>query len=240
MVDFYLKIALLIILNTFMVSGQALATSIFSKHCPLGCPVSNDDNFDIVIHNTHISAINKKTKWTIWTSYEVDKKFFGKRKNHSFIADPLLPERLQKKPLDYKGLYKKHRISRGHMAPASHFSSEDGIARQTYYLSNIQPQHMSLNAGIWSKIEKWERKNSPLYVISGATDKKNLLQKKFWKLILNKQKNIFYAFVIKQNGEKYCYENILISDLEKLTKLEFFKYYKINQKRLIMSGKGKC
>ena len=96
MVDFYLKVALLIILNTFMVSEQALATSIFSKHCPLGCPVSNDDNLDIVIHNTYISAINKKTKWTIWTSYEVDKKFFGKRKNHSFIADPLLPERLQK------------------------------------------------------------------------------------------------------------------------------------------------
>ena len=124
---------------------------------PFGLSVSNDDNLDIVIHNTHISAINKKTKWTIWTSYEVDKKFFGKRKNHSLLLIRCCLKDY-KKPLDYKGLYKKHRISRGHMAPASHFSSEDGIARQTYYLSNIQPQHMSLNAGIWSKIEKWERK----------------------------------------------------------------------------------
>jgi len=240
MIDFYLKIMLLIVLNILGVNSQALAVSIFSKHCPLGCPASNDDNFAIVVHNTHISAIDKKTKWTIWTSYQVDKRFFGKRKNHLFITDPLLPEKLQKKPLDYKNLYKKQKLSRGHMAPASHFSSDNNIAKSTYYLSNIQPQHISLNSGIWSKIEKWERKNSPLYVMSGATSNENLLQRKFWKLILNKQENIFYALTFKKNNKKYCYENILINDLEKLTKLKFFKYNIINQKEFIISGRGRC
>ncbi|MGB1361495.1 MAG: DNA/RNA non-specific endonuclease, partial [Alphaproteobacteria bacterium] len=218
---FILSFSLLLLSNAF--AGD---TDLYSDHCPLGCPKAETD-MAIVVHSPYISGINKSNLWTLWTAYKVSPDSFGKRINAKFKADPLLPNHLQKKPSAYKGLYKAYKLDRGHMAPASSFSVNKDTAKQTYYLSNINPQPSRLNRGLWAKIEKWERNNAPLYVMAGVihnnANKQNHPTGNFWKIILNGNKKYFHSLIFVKNGNKYCYKNIEINKLEKLTKLSFFK-----------------
>ena len=40
---------------------------------------------------------------------------------------------------------------RGHLAPAADFSFSDIAMSESFYMSNISPQHPSFNRGIWKK-----------------------------------------------------------------------------------------
>ena len=211
-------------------------SEIFSYHCPLGCPTSGENDLAVVIHYPFISGIDKQTKQTVWVAYNVNSSNFGDAGRTKFKPDPLLPTPIKQTNDDYKGLYKSHRLSRGHIAPKSSFDKNKQTTQQTFYFSNIIPQPQSLNAGVWKTVENWERKNQPLYVIGGATLNRNQTKRIFWKVILNKTNNHIYGLVFKKVGKKYCYQNINMSELESLTKLKFFSYYNISQRDFNIRG----
>lgn len=67
-----------------------------------------------------------------------------------FMQDPSLNSLSQAKNQDYL----KTGFDRGHLAPAANMSSADGQAvAQSFYFTNIAPQVVSLNRGIWKRLE---------------------------------------------------------------------------------------
>jgi len=69
--------------------------------------------------------------------------------------------------LDYKG----SGYDRGHLAPAADFKWSSTAMSESFFMSNMSPQHPSFNRGIWKKLEgsvrNWADDNSEIYVVTG-------------------------------------------------------------------------
>ena len=76
----------------------------------------------------------------------------------SFRTDPLLsPASSPPSP----GLYLNSSYDRGHLVPAASASSTTQSAMdETFYLTNISPQHPNCNRGYWRAIEGWLRETA--------------------------------------------------------------------------------
>lgn len=68
---------------------------------------------------------------------------------------------------DYKG----SGYDRGHLAPAADFKWSSTAMSESFYMSNMSPQHPSFNRGIWKKLEgsvrNWADDNGEIYVVTG-------------------------------------------------------------------------
>ena len=248
-------------ISTMILSAKA-STQIFSSVCPLGCPIVSDGrSMSVVVHKNYISGIDHKTKLSRWVAYSVDSKNIGKRPKVEFKSDPLLPKKIRLSTKSYKGLYKKYNTDRGHLAPAATIANFNG--KESFYLSNIIPQFSTLNRKAWKNTEIHEREtvkkqDKPIYVITGAINKTSrngtiLPSTNFWKIIIHDiiEKQIS-AIIFKsqkkiknsENKEKivkkdnFCYKNIKLESLEKITGLQFFSPYTVKQSNV--NWKGRC
>lgn len=97
----------------------------------------------------------------------------------------------------------------GHICPSADRTFNKQANKQTFYLTNMQPQYNKFNAGIWEvledKIRKWTnaQANEILYVCKGGTiDKEsNILQRIGGKLIVPKY--FFCAILLKTKTGSY-------------------------------------
>ena len=136
---------------------------------------------------------------------------------------------------DYRGTS----WSRGHMCPAGDCKWDANAMSETFLLSNMCPQDINLNSGLWNKIEmdcrKWARKFGLVYIICGPLlykkehetigQNKVVVPEAFFKVILclqDKPKAI--GFVVKNNAgakKKDQYVNT-VDEVERITGYDFF------------------
>jgi len=98
------------------------------------------------------------------------------RINRSEIVDPFmedleLPSNCRHSVDDYKK-YIAYGVSMGHNAPAGQHKTNMKVFTETFLLSNITPQEMVLNSGLWALLENWCKKlgeNKKLYDITVLT-----------------------------------------------------------------------
>jgi endonuclease G len=68
---------------------------------------------------------------------------------------------------DYRG----SGYSRGHLAPAGDMAFSEEAMRESFYMSNMSPQLISFNGGIWRELEEtvrdWAYKDKHLYIVTG-------------------------------------------------------------------------
>ncbi|MBC8489973.1 MAG: DNA/RNA non-specific endonuclease, partial [Bacteroidetes bacterium] len=68
---------------------------------------------------------------------------------------------------DYKG----SGYDRGHLAPAGDMKWSSTAMSESFYMSNMSPQHPSFNRGIWKKLEgnvrNWADDNGEIFVVTG-------------------------------------------------------------------------
>jgi len=68
---------------------------------------------------------------------------------------------------DYKG----SGYDRGHLAPAADFKWSSTVMSESFFMSNMSPQHPSFNRGIWKKLEgsvrNWADDNGEIHVVTG-------------------------------------------------------------------------
>jgi len=100
--------------------------------------------------------------------YLLKENLGGKNKRvNAFKADPDLDARSRAELSDYDEKY-----DRGHMVPFEDARINSAAALQTFYLSNMIPQNLHLNRGLWRAIENKTRdyamkSNNGIYVITG-------------------------------------------------------------------------
>jgi endonuclease G len=156
----------------------------------------------------------------------------NKRVN-AFKADPDLLPGKRAELSDYSELY-----DRGHMTPFEDARKNSAAALQTFYLSNMVPQDLHLNRGLWRALENKTRKwaqasSSGLYVITGPVfngPKKVLgngvgIPSHVFKVVIDRSTNQGIGFIIPNagpaKGAKLESYQVTITNVERMTGLNF-------------------
>ena len=208
----------------------------------------------VVVHKTSDAyGVNYAIEWDInkksqrWSRYQMRKGYQGNAGRYDtyngYPFDPVLEEKGLYLDRDY---FYRSGFDHGHVCPSADRQYSYEANKQTFYLSNMQPQYNKFNAGIWekleSKIRKWTPRNNEdtLYVCKGGTidDEENIIKRISGKLIAPKY---FFCALLLKNAMGYRAigfwmenENIdrsndklkiyakSIDELEKITGIDFF------------------
>lgn len=208
----------------------------------------------VVVHKTNDAyGVNYAIEWDInkksqrWSCYQMRKGYQGNAGRYDtyngYPFDPVLEEKGLYLDRDY---FYRSGFDHGHVCPSADRQYSYEANKQTFYLSNMQPQYNKFNAGIWekleSKIRKWTPRNNEdtLYVCKGGTidDEENIIKRISGKLIAPKY---FFCALLLKNAMGYRAigfwmenENIdrsndklkiyakSIDELEKITGIDFF------------------
>jgi len=116
-----------------------------------------------VIHRTgYTLAYDGRTRHANWVYEELTAESLKgetERSKFDFTEDPLLPAHIRASKSDYRG----SGYDRGHLCPAGNARFSPETMKDTFYLSNISPQHPQLNRKYWVKLEKYVRDMTKSY-----------------------------------------------------------------------------
>ncbi len=89
-------------------------------------------------------------KSPVWTAYELRPEHLsaGAQRRSSFRRDPSLTS-----PGATNSDFRHSTFSRGHLIPAADFAWSERAFHATFLLTNVVPQHQSVNSGRWRQIE---------------------------------------------------------------------------------------
>lgn len=135
--------------------------------------------------------------------------------------------------------YKESGWTRGHMCPAGDNKWDKRAMMESNLLTNICPQHASLNSGLWNVIErdcrKWAHEYGDLYIVCGPVllnkehitigKNKVVVPEAFFKVILRlNPKPAAIGFVIRNSEEKKKKDHFIntVDDVERITGIDFF------------------
>ena len=209
-------------------------------------------NSKLIVHSTSDSyGVNYSVEWDVdkmsqrWSCYQLYNGFGG---NVSRYDDgyPFDPELNDGEYLD-RDYFKGSGFDHGHICPSADRLYSTEANKQTFYLTNMQPQYKKFNAGVWDKMEERVRRwiaLSPvadtLFVCKGGTidneayilkriSNKLIVPKYFYMALLYKAPSGYKAIAFwaenldedKSNDDLRNYV-ISIDDLEQRTGIDFF------------------
>ena len=211
----------------------------------------------VVVHSTLEHGVNYILEWDCqkksqrWSCYTLDKSNSPKNVNRwsadkgesQYPWDPDIPRAYTHNSDPYYGSGYDH----GHICPSYDRLNSVAANKQTFYLSNMQPQRNKFNAGLWMKMEQIVSKTwnldsfrDTLYICKGGTiDNQSqimlvtssglIVPKYFFMAILCKNKQGYKAigFWVEHLNEDRSNDNLIdyvvsIDELERLTGIDFF------------------
>lgn len=190
----------------------------------------------IIHHKGYTVSYNKDLKIPNWVSYELTRQETkGKEKrSDNFIADPLV-----KGAIATNADYARSGYDKGHMAPAADMKWSPEVMKESFYFSNMCPQHPQLNRRGWKNLEEkirdWAIADSAIIIICGPiinqssrTIGKNkvAIPERFFKVVLSPfvkpVRGIGFLFNNRQAVEPLSTYAVTIDSIEKLTNMDFF------------------
>ncbi|MDR3118806.1 MAG: DNA/RNA non-specific endonuclease [Mediterranea sp.] len=189
----------------------------------------------VIFHTGYTVSFNKNRKIPNWVSYEltIDEAVGTEKRYDKFVADPFVKEGTAT-----TADYRNSGYDRGHMAPAADMKWSLAAMKESFYLSNICPQHPKLNQRRWKDLEdrvrKWAVADSAVIVICGPVAGEPVqyigngvaVPAGFFKVILSPYKKqpkaIGFLF-----GNKHCTQPlrsyaVSVDSVETVTRLDFF------------------
>lgn len=203
----------------------------------LAIPISmTPQQEQIIRHTGYIVSYNKELKLPNWVSYELTREETkGKEKrNNRFIADPLV-----KGIIATNADYARSGYDKGHMAPAADMKWSPQAMKESFYFSNMCPQHPQLNRRGWKNLEEkirdWAIADSAIIIICGPiitkqpkTIGKNkvAVPQQYFKVILSPfvrpMRAIGFLFNNRQALEPLSTYAVTVDSIERLTNMDFF------------------
>lgn len=192
---------------------------------------------DILINHTaysiSYSVEHKQARWDYYML--IPQRPYGKIKRKSdFHTNPKLSEAQSCQEIDYRGCP----FDRGHLAPAEDMSFSNVAMKESFFLSNVSPQVVGFNRGIWKRLETqvrhWKDNGDTIHVITGGHIHKGLpklngnvsIPNNFYKIVITKDKHgslKAIAFMLPNKPSKNALTKYLITidELEALTRIDF-------------------
>ena len=195
----------------------------------------------ILKRQSYTLSFNKTTNLPNWVAWSLDKRKLAEvvsRKGFNFRPDPDLNPKEAVVTQDYA----HSGYDRGHMCPAGDSRWSAQAMKESFYMTNICPQHPNLNGGDWHELEQACRRwaeEGPIYIVCGPilykTGKPQYIGKEhkirvpeaFFKVILagvEKGKPKAIGFIYKNtegNRSMDSYVNS-IDQVERITGYDFF------------------
>jgi len=190
----------------------------------------------IVRHFAYSLVYDTSFRIAKWVGYVLSKENLNGiyQRTDNFMPDPEL-----RKYTDNDEDYRSSGFDRGHLVPAADMRWSQTAIIESFYYSNMTPQKISFNRGIWSRLEAeirgWAEKEEILYIVCGPVLEKNLssigknkitVPNLFFKAILAYQPPVMkgIAFLIPNNDTKNDLKNyaITIDSLESIINLDLF------------------
>lgn len=187
---------------------------------------------ELTEHTFYQLDYNEAHEQSNWVHYVLIKgNILGKTKRtNNFRADTKVSTG-SAQLADYKG----SGYDRGHLCPAADMKQSKVAMQETFYMSNMSPQHPSFNRGVWKKCEEHFRKLlvDTLYIVTGPVLKNNIgiigankisIPGAYYKIAYDKGKEKMYAYVIPHKGslaELSTFE-VSVDSVEDLTGIDFF------------------
>lgn len=162
------------------------------------------DNY-LVIHGTYILSYNRSRGAANWVAWHLTRSDIGSiERTNAFAPDTALPKDWWIKPTDYTG----SGYDRGHLCPSKDRSSSEETNKETFFMSNMQPQTPKLNQKTWKYLEDYTRetvKDNEAYIYAGCYGDGGRIKDK-----ITVPTNCFKIIVVLAEGEK---------DLKRINKL---------------------
>lgn len=190
----------------------------------------------VIRHTGYTVSYNKTWRLPNWVGYEITRRETeGKEKrNNRFVPDPLV-----KGKIATNGDYTRSGYDKGHMAPAADMKWSATAMKESFYFSNICPQHPELNRRKWKdleeKIRDWATADSAIIVICGPivspqpkTIGKNrvAVPSQFFKVILSPYARpiqaIGFLFKNEKSVRPLSTYVVTVDSIETLTGIDFF------------------
>lgn len=209
-----------------------------SLNLKLEIPVATKQHDEIILKRmAYTASYNNKMKNPNWVAWELTRKETTgtQERSDKFVPDPDLPE-----PRAKTSDYTRTGYDRGHMAPAADMKWSVKAMEESFYMSNICPQHKNLNRGDWNDLEDacraWAKKYGTVYIACGPIyDRPNpkrigankvAVPDRFFKVVLiyNRKDPMALGFIFpniarSQDLNKY---QVTVDDIEHITGFDFF------------------
>lgn len=189
------------------------------------------------IHHTYYSfSYSEAHEQACWVAYKVDyRKVFGPyERSEDFREDPKVMSGSASLE-DYVG----SGYDRGHLAPAGDMAFSDTAMSESFYMSDMSPQHPSFNRGKWKSLEtqfrSWAFTDSMLYVVTGPVLEDSLpkigengvtIPSYYYKIAVCPSssgiKSIAFLLPNKKLKSKLATFIVSIDSVESVTGLDFF------------------
>ena len=190
----------------------------------------------IIRHSGYTVSYNKDLKIPNWVSYELTREETRGKENRGnrFIADPLATG-----PIATNADYTRSGYDKGHMAPAADMKWSPEAMKESFYFSNMCPQHPQLNRRGWKnledKIRNWAIADSAIIIICGPIIEKQpktigknkvVVPQQFFKVVLSPFvkpiRAIGFLFNNEQAVEPLSSYVVTVDSIESLTNMDFF------------------
>jgi|TARA_B110000240_G_C13472197_1_gene441495 endonuclease G len=210
----------------FVLSPLIAFSQVFSDFLPIS-------NGELVNHTYYSLSYSERHEQAEWVFYEIRKeRILGLVSRTSDFRND---EKINTKSADLID-YRRSGYDRGHLAPASDFSFNTIAMSESFYMSNMSPQHPSFNRGIWRKLESLVRKwgnNSSIYIVTGpilddcstTIGLNNVcVPKYYYKVIYQPAERKMIAFVLLNDKGDYKLSHYITSVdyVESITGIDFF------------------
>ena len=207
--------------------------TVAAQETTLFCPSTKGE---LVKHNHYWLSYSEPHEQSGWVYYELTaaEALGSFDRTDNFRIDPIVST--GSAPLDY---YVGSGYDRGHLAPAGDMAFSEKAMSESFYMSNMSPQHPSFNRGTWKKLEtlvrNWAIEDGNLYVVTGGVLSDELtsvpgtslsIPDFYYKVVLDWDADELrsIAFLLpnaKCDGNLSNYV-VSIDSLESLTGIEFF------------------
>lgn len=199
---------------------------------------SSTENSQIIKHSYYSLSYNEHHEQAEWVAYKLTKTMIDsgsvKRKD-SFRPDPSVATGSAELS-DYRG----SGYDRGHLCPAADMKISSAAMSESFYMSNMSPQHPSFNRGIWKKLESkvrdWAVENNEIYIVTGGVltiepiesigNNSVSVPKYYYKIILDYEgseiKGIGFILENKKGTNSLGEYAVSIDQVELMTGIDFF------------------
>lgn len=182
-------------------------------------------------------SYNSRSKIANWVAWKLTPARLVENFSRSdkFVPDPDLPENEAVTTDDYK----RTGWDRGHMCPAGDNRWDKKAMEQSFYLTNVCPQHRNLNRGDWKELEEacrdWAQKSGTLYIVCGPILYKQehrtigvhrvVIPEAFFKVVLALGKHPkAIGFIYKNTSGNHPLDSYVntVDQVERITGIDFF------------------
>ncbi|MFC2118331.1 DNA/RNA non-specific endonuclease [Bacteroidota bacterium] len=187
----------------------------------------------VVNHSYYSLAYSEAHEGAVWVFYHLTPEFVNGTavRKDNFKIDPdvsISSATLE----DYVG----SGYDRGHLCPAAAMKINQTAMDESFYMSNMSPQHLSCNRGRWksleTKVRDWVITEGELYVVSGPIFHDNIesigvsevtVPGYYYKVIYNNDDKMIGFILPNEKCDNDLIEYVVsIDSIEELTEIDFF------------------